>query len=288
MTAETMDVDGRAVRVEVAGDAAATPVLLLHGSGRSLEDWDELTERLAGSHRVIRIDLPGFGYSAPAAGAIGLGPIAATIPKVLDLVGEVRPVHVCGNSLGGAVAMQLLADHPDRVRSTVLLNSAGFGATVTWQLRMLALPGLGWLATRRPTKSSVAMLEKSIFVDKSLATPERIARAVTLSTRPGAGDFMLAIVHALVTWRGMRPEWRDDLIGRVAPLGRPALVIWGDRDPIFPATHLEAARQALPHAQSHLFAQTGHMPQIERPDECADLIAGFIASVDEAGESKVS
>ena len=277
---KTIVVADREVRVDVVGDAGATPVLLLHGIGRSLEDWDELTERLAEAHRVIRMDLPGFGYSAPALGKVGLASIAATIPLVLDAVGESRPVHVCGNSLGGAVAMQLLADHPDRVRAVVLLNSAGFGSSVTWLLRMLALPVLGRLATRRTTRSSAAMLERHIFVDRDLATRERIERAVTLGNRPGAGDFMSAMVHALGTWRGVRPEWRAELLERVAPLRRPTLIVWGDQDRILPAAHFEAARRALPHASSHLFAGTGHMPQIERADECARLIAEFIASVE--------
>jgi len=282
---ETITVADREVRVDVSGDPDATPVLLLHGIGRSLEDWDELTERLAGDHRVIRLDLPGFGYSAPAAGEVGLASIAATIPQVLDALGESRPVHVCGNSLGGAVAMQLLADHPDLVRSTTLLNSAGFGASVTWLLRVLVLPGLGRLLTRRTTRSAAAMFERQIFVDRSFITPERIERSVRHGNRPGAGDFMNAMVHVLGTWRGVRPEWRAELLARVAPLGRPTLIVWGDRDRVLPASHFDTARQALPHASSHLFTNTGHMPQIERADECARLIIDFIATVDNEAQS---
>jgi pimeloyl-ACP methyl ester carboxylesterase len=95
---------------------------------------------------------------------------------------------------------------------------------------------------------------------------------------------MSAMVHALGTWRGVRPEWRAELLGRVAPLARPTLVIWGDRDRVLPADHIEEARRSLPHAQSHVFVNTGHVPQIERPDECARLIQEFIASVDAAQE----
>jgi len=276
---ETLSIEGRDVRVETSGDPEATPVLLLHGIGRSLEDWDELAERLVDTHRVIRMDLPGFGYSARAAGVVGLASVTSVIPRVLDTVGETRPVHVAGNSLGGAVAMQLLADHPERVASVTLLNSAGFGSDVTWLLRMLAVPGIGWLATRHTSRSSAAMLERTIFVDRRLATAERIERAVVLGNRAGAGDFMLAMVQALGTWRGVRPEWRADLLGRVAPLQRPTLVVWGDHDRVLPARHFDAAVKALPHAQSHLFADTGHMPQIERPDECARLLVDFIDSV---------
>ena len=103
---ETLEISGRDVRVDVVGDREATPVLLLHGIGRSLEDWDELADRLIADHRVIRMDLPGFGYSTRAAGEVGLASVAQAIPRVLDAVGETRPVHVAGNSLGGWVALE--------------------------------------------------------------------------------------------------------------------------------------------------------------------------------------
>ena len=65
-----VDVDGRRVRVRVDGDAANPPVLLLHGIGRSLEDWAPQYQRLAAAHRVIAVDVPGFGFSDRPAGPI--------------------------------------------------------------------------------------------------------------------------------------------------------------------------------------------------------------------------
>ena len=70
MSTEFLTIEGRKVRVAQAGDPANPPVLLVHGIGRSLEDWDELSERLADSYRIIRLDVPGFGYSDPPPGAV--------------------------------------------------------------------------------------------------------------------------------------------------------------------------------------------------------------------------
>jgi 2-hydroxymuconate-semialdehyde hydrolase len=264
--------------VDVTGDPAHPPVLLVHGIGRSLEDWDELVDRLRDDHRVIRLDVPGFGQSDPLAGPVGHASVARGIAPVLDALGESRPVHAIGNSLGGAIVMELAVADPERVRSLTLVNSAGFGATVTPLLRMLAVPGLGWLATRRTTKQSARLLERAIFVDRALVTPERVARAVRIGNRRGNGTFMYRMVRSLSTWRGVRPEWRARLLREVARSDRPVLVIWGDRDRILPVSHLPVALGTFPHASHHVFRDIGHMPQIETPDACAAVIREFLAA----------
>lgn len=278
MSTELLTIDGRQVRVAQSGDPAHPPVLLVHGIGRSLEDWDELTERLSDSYRVIRLDTPGFGFSDPLPGTVDHLSLGQGIAPVLDALGETRPVHAIGNSLGGSTIMEFAVAHPDRVRSLTLVNSAGFGDTVTPLLRMLAIPVLGWLMTRRTTRSSARMLENAIFVDRSLVTQKRIDHAIRVGNRRGNGTFMYRMVRALGTRRGVRPEWRARLLAAVVQRVRPVLVIWGDRDLILPASHMETALKTFPHASSHLFRNIGHMPQIETPDETARVIREFLAT----------
>lgn len=271
-----LTVDDRAVRVQTAGDRANTPVLLLHGISRSLEDWSEQVERLSRRFHVIAPDQPGFGFSARRDGPADLVALADGVAGTLRELGETRPCHVIGNSLGGAVAMQLLASHPDRVASLTLVNSAGFGAEVTPLLRMLSLPGLGRYAATHSTPAGTRLMERRIFADPALATPERVAHAMRIAEQPGTGAFLYEIANHLGTARGVRPQWRDELLAAVAAHPRPTLLIWGDRDRILPAVQLGAARRQFPGAQVHLFAGAGHMPQIERPDEFADLVTAFV------------
>ena len=87
----------------------------------------------------------------------------------------------------------------------------------------------------------------------------------------------LETAKSLGSFRGIRAAWRSELVAQVAELRKPTLVVWGERDLILPATHLEAARTLLPHAESHLFTGTGHMPQIERADDFAALVRPFLA-----------
>ena len=271
-----VNVDGRTVRALTAGDRADTPLLLLHGIGRSLEDWTEQIERLSGRFYVIAVDLPGFGRSARRDGPADLATVADGVAGALAALDEDRPCHVIGNSLGGAVAMQLLASHPDRVASLTLVNSAGFGAEVTALLRMLSLPGIGRHLATRSTPAGARLMERRLFADPSLATRERIDHALSIAAQPGTGEFLLEMANHLGTMRGVRPQWRTQLLAGVAAHPRPTLLIWGDRDRILPAAHLAAARRQFPDAQVHLFTATGHMPQIERADEFADLITAFV------------
>ena len=278
-----VEVDGRRVRVRVDGDPLNPPVLLVHGIGRSLEDWDPQYERLSADYRVIAVDVPGFGFSDRPDGPITLSAFAKGVLGAADVLGETRPLHIVGNSLGGAIALQILALRPARVASLGLINSAGFGREVTVLLRMLTVPGLGQLSTRRPTRASARLLERTIFADPALATKARIDHALAIARQAHSGTVLRETAVALGTpARGIKPGWRRQLAAFAALHPRPTLVMWGECDRVLPAHHLDEARRVLPHAETHLLPGVGHMPQIECPDEFADLLLPFLAKATQA------
>jgi pimeloyl-ACP methyl ester carboxylesterase len=269
-----LTVAGRRVRCRVTGDGP--PVVLLHGIGRTLDDFAAVQELLARHHRVISVDLPGHGGSAPLDPPHTLPALAAAVAETLDAAGITGPAHLVGNSLGGAVAMRLATDAPARAASLVLVNSAGFGREVTVALRLLALRPLGRLLLR-PHPAIARRTERAIFHDPAYATQERVAAALAVARQPHAARVMVELVRSLGTWRGVRPRWREELLARVAALDLPTLVVWGDRDLILPASHLANARARLPKAHCHLFPDTGHMPQIERAAAFHALVTDFWA-----------
>ncbi|MFC4149668.1 alpha/beta fold hydrolase [Micromonospora mangrovi] len=272
--ADELTVAGRRMRCRISG--GGPPVVLLHGIGRTLDDFTAQQELLAADHRVISVDLPGHGGSAPLDVPHTLPALAAAVADFLDTAGVTGPARLVGNSLGGAVAMRLAADQPHRVASLVLVNSAGFGKEVTVALRLLALRPLGRLLLR-PHPAVARRTERAIFRDPAYVTEERIATALAVARQPHAARVMLELVRDLGTWRGVRPRWREDLLAAVAARDLPTLVVWGDRDLILPADHLVAARTRLPGARTHLFRDTGHMPQIERAAEFHALVTDFWA-----------
>ncbi|MEV4544604.1 alpha/beta fold hydrolase [Micromonospora echinaurantiaca] len=265
-------VDGRRVRHRVDGDGP--PVVLLHGIGRSLRDFTEQHELLADRYRVHSLDLPGYGGSLPMAEPYTLPALARFVGRYLDAVGVEAPAHLVGNSLGGAIAMRLAVAEPARVASLALVNSAGFGREVTMMLRLLALRPLGRLLLR-PSRAAARRTERALFHDAAFATAERVAYALEVARQPYAARVLLETAHSLGTFRGVSPQWREELLTELARLDVPTLVVWGDRDLILPAAHLEAARTRLPHARTHLFTNCGHMPQIECAEEFSRLLVDF-------------
>ena len=267
-----LEVDGLRMRYRRLG--AGEPVLLLHGIGRSLEDWDEQFDRLAGRFDLIAVDLPGFGWSTRVPGRTTLAGLAGALPPLLTALGVPAPVHVVGNSLGGAVAMRFAADRPDLVRSLVLANSAGFGREVTIGLRLLAIRPIS-RRLLKPSRRVAARAVRDLFgVD--FVTEDRIELAYAVASQPHRADTMLEIAHELGTFRGIRPQWRQELLEAVERHRIPTLALWGERDSVLPAAHLRAVVSLLPHAETHLLTDAGHMPQIERPDEFAPLVTSFL------------
>jgi pimeloyl-ACP methyl ester carboxylesterase len=277
-----VDVRGTRIRYHETGSPSDPPVVLLHGIGRSLEDWSLQHSRLPG-HRVISLDLPGFGLSQRRPAPATLVSFAEAMWGALDALAIPAPVHLMGNSLGGAVAMQMLVDEPGRVSTLTLVNSAGFGPEVAAILRVLAIPGVGRLLLSRMDPRAVKRVERSLFVDRALITEERVAHGLEVAARADSAAVFLETAKALGTFRGIRSGWRTQLLAAIAEHPRPTLIVWGDRDQILPAAQLAAARRALPMAQWHLFPQTGHMPQIERADQFAALARQFLAASTEAG-----
>lgn len=281
----TVEVAGRPVRIRIDGPQDGPPVLLLHGIGRSLEDWVSAHDLLAGRHRVISADLPGFGLTRRQAERPGLSAFARAMVGVLDAAGVPGPVTVMGNSLGGAVAMTMAVEHRSRVAALVLVNAAGFGREVRISpfpmvLGVLsALPGIGPRFVARAREAG-AQVNRDLFWDPAFATPEMIRHAGRVGRQPDfLGTFLTTARELGRPLYGAAPGWRRRLL---TELGRrpelPVLVVWGEQDAILPAAHLEAAARALPHARTHLFEETGHMPQIERAGEFADLAAEFVAA----------
>jgi len=277
---QTITVDGRDVRFERAEPAEGVhddgpSILLIHGINRSLDDWHDAQALLARNHRVYSLDLPGFGLSDPLVGRVRLDLLAKACHDFLDTVGETRPVVVVGNSLGGAVALQLAVSAPKRVAALVLIDPAGFGREVTVVLRALAIPVLG-KRLLKGDRETLRRTERAIYFSGDHVTDERLDRAALYGARPHNGRVLLETARALGTVRGVRRRWRERLLASAAGLAIPIFVMWGRDDRILPATHLDNARRALPNARFHLWDDTGHMAQVEHPGEFVDRVETFL------------
>ena len=269
-------VDG--VNLQYLEAGSGPPLLLVHGHEQSAASWRWVIPVLARTHRVLALSLPGHGESSPAVGGYAPGrDLAPLVADFLDTLG-VGPLHVVGNSVGGAVALRLALADPARIRTLTLVDSAGLGREVHPLLALDTLPILGELAimiSRMPggdlgrTSMSTAML----FAQPSRVPAEFFTEQHALGRRPGQLEASTAMARALFDVTGQR----EVLLDQLPTLTMPTLVIWGGCDYVLPASQAQAAVDRLPHGRLALFADCGHLPHVECPDRFATVLSEWLA-----------
>ena len=255
-------------------EAGMGPVLLLiHGMGGTFENWEAVIEPLAHSHTVIAPDLPGHGRSEPGGGDYSLGALATVLRDLLLALGHDRATLV-GHSLGGGIAMQFAHQFPEIVERLVLVSSGGLGPEVSFVLRAAALPGadLFIAATAGPGSRVGSALSRGLAVAglRPNADVAEVARGYASLSDPERRQAFLATLRSVVGTRGQRVDAEDRLY---LAESLSVLIIWGERDPIIPASHGRRAHEAISGSRLVVFEGVGHLPQLEAPGR-------FIAALD--------
>jgi len=272
--------------------AGQTPAVYLHGLSGSSHNWTDLAAQLAPHAPGLALDMPGFGRSRPLASGL-YTPGAHADAVLCFLAGQGRPVHLLGNSLGGAVAMRVAARRPELVRSLTLLAPAMPDrrpdprrisdprmvlAAIPW---LRARVGRG-LATVTP-RQQVEQMIRLCFGDPSAVSEHRIAEAIEeighRARQPWARDALRG-----TAW-GMLRGWFSgpQLWSVAARVAAPTLVIWGGRDRLVSPRLAVRTATALPRGRLLSLPEVGHVPQIERPVTVARAVLGMWRAVD-AGE----
>lgn len=290
---EAVRLDGAVtyVRRTPATAPGAEPALYVHGLGGSAMNWTDLAFLLAGRLDGEAIDLPGFGRSDPAP--------SYTVPAIADRV--IRwiehsgrgPVHLFGNSLGGAVTVRIAGTRPDLVRTLTLVSPAmpfmdPRRSLQSRFLPLLLIPRIERLAARRLSTVAPEDLAQQViaacFADPSALAAERIAEAIEevrrRSETPWYVDAYIRTLRGLVGsfLRSYLPG--PDSIWRVAErITAPTLVITGRQDQLVDVRVAPAVGKLIPDSRLLVLDQVGHVAQMERPDLVARAV---LAMLDEA------
>ena len=195
-------------RVRYWEEGSGPPIVLVHGLANSVITWRKNIEPLARDFRVIALDLPGHGLSDMPMVRFGLSEGAAFLAAFLDEV-DVERAHLAGNSMGGAVALELALARPERVASLTLADSAGLGREISALLRLGALPILGEYA-RRPTLKGVRNLVRWMAHDPSVVDEEELLLRLSYLKRKGSAQALLRYLRTGVGLFGQRPATRRD------------------------------------------------------------------------------
>jgi pimeloyl-ACP methyl ester carboxylesterase len=253
------------------GPRDAPALVLIHGLGGSTRWWDPVVPLLAGSYHVIRIDLLGHGRSAePQGGGYAIPRQAHRIGHALDRLGVTHAVLV-GHSTGGYVATALAEERGDLVTALALVDTGPrMDAFVSDGIvgRLLDLPVLGPLLWRLRTEGVVRRGLSSAFAP-GFTAPQQVVD----DTRALTHRALIATSHASDDYLTERP-----LPDRLAPLGKPLLVIFGERDQRWPPSSA-ALYRAVTGATVALIPDVGHSPALEDPGRTAALLLTFAGSV---------
>jgi len=237
-----------------SGDEA---VVLVHGFGGDLNNWLFNIDALAGNGRVYALDLPGHGQSVKTADS--LDTLVNGLQGFMEAA-DVGPAHLVGHSLGGAVCALLALRQPERVKSLVLVDTAGLGAEINGAY----IDGFVAARTRRELKPVVQQL----FANSGLAGRQMLDELLKYKRIDGVEDALRAIAQS--AFGGVKQQ--HSLKDRLAKAGCPVLVIWGEEDRIIPVSHATAIQRAT----VKILPGTGHMPQMEAAGEFNTIVGEFL------------
>jgi pimeloyl-ACP methyl ester carboxylesterase len=282
--------------------AGAEPALFVHGLGGSALNWTDLMHQLsqpteargelaAGPSGPVlaseALDLPGFGYSPPPADSdYSIDARAAAVISLIDQRAT-WPVHLVGNSLGGAVATRVAARRPDLVATLTLISPALPDLRprlLPLRLAVVAMPGVGrWLVNKVSSIPAAERTDRSIselFADPTRFQPERREESIReVLRRDGlhyATDALLGSTRALVaeyTRPGPGSLWHD-----AALVTAPTLVLHGSHDRLVSPAMAGRAARAFRNGRVVVLPQLGHVAMMERPDLVAREMRAFMAS----------
>ena len=286
----TVAVDGRALYVRRAGDPDAPPAVFVHGLGGGSTNWTDLMGLLADRVDGHAPDLPGHGRSAPPAdGRYPLDMHVATMAAYVRSLGR-GPVHLLGNSMGGAVSVRLAAEHPELVRTLTLISPAlpqyRLRRTNDPRLALLLVPGMSALVDRQRSRTGAARVAHDVLTlctyDVSVIHPDRMAEVVDEVRRrralPWATKSLTGSLRGLVRAYfdpGPRNLWRQ-----VAQVAVPTLVVWGDHDRVVPHVLGPVAVRRMRNARLLTLPDAGHIAQVERPEIVADAVRRLLDDAD--------
>jgi pimeloyl-ACP methyl ester carboxylesterase len=241
---------------------------MLHGIAGSTASWAPLVTALARAHRVVAIDLPGFGRSEALAGEVRTGRLAEVVAETLDVLGIARAA-VVGQSLGGIVALQLALDRPELVSSLVVI-SAGYAFAIPPEddpARQGHVPGTLRLLAPKSLADAAALLGLVLDDSARAANPAAIEEVVR------AHAASAPTCNALVASFGRR---EDALDGRLDRVRAPTLVLAGASDRLTPPSLSKRLCASIPGARLAVVGHAGHAPVAERPADVQALVQAHL------------
>jgi pimeloyl-ACP methyl ester carboxylesterase len=267
--------------VAAAGATREMPLVLLHGGGPGATGASNYARNIdafaSAGYRVLVPDMPGYGRSSKELDhSDPFGDLAVCVRGLLDAL-EIDKAHLVGNSYGGAAALRLALDRPDRVARLVLMGPGGIGTT-----RALPTKGLtelmNYYAGEGPSREKLRSFIRDYLVFDPSQLPEELLElryeasidpdvVANPPLRRPSGPGALRTL--------LRMDFTRDR-SRVARCAVPTLAIWGTADKVNRPSGGPWLAHTMPNCDLHLFARTGHWAQYEQADRFNNLVLAWL------------
>jgi 4,5:9,10-diseco-3-hydroxy-5,9,17-trioxoandrosta-1(10),2-diene-4-oate hydrolase len=276
LTERIVTVAGKPIFVAESGSGPT--VVMLHGGGpgaSGVSNYSRNIDALAEHFRVMVPDMPGYGRSAKGVDHDDpFGYLADMIRGLLDAL-DIDTAHLIGDSYGGAAALRLALDTPDRVERLVLMGPGGIGTT-----RGLPTPGLKSLLSYYggdgPSRDKLETFIRTCLVHDGASVPDELIHIrYAASTDPD-----VVADPPLRRPSSLRTLWRMDLTRdrRLRHLPNPTLVLWGRDDKVNRPSGGPMLLNLMPNAELLMTSHTGHWMQWERAELFNELVTEFLST----------
>ncbi len=250
------------------------PIVFVHGISGSWQNWLENLPHFARDHRVIALDLPGFGASPMPSWTIDMFAYGRLLHDFCEKLGLDGGATLVGNSMGGLVAAEAVLSAPGRFDHLVLVSAAGFINTWLPHQRGVATSH-AWDTFGRPFGAAARFVvahrrARYLMFRFAIRHPGRLRKELLWEQMasglpcPGFADALSAVIEY---------DARD----RLEEIEIPTMIVWGTEDWVIPSAAALSYNRRIPHSRLEIFEDTGHVPQLERPQRFNSLLDDFLA-----------
>lgn len=243
-------------------------IVLVHGIMSSLHTWNDWMDELSKTHRVIAMDVPGYGLTgAPDDADFNEEYLLSTFEAFIHEI-ELDKFALVGNSLGGYISAQYASSHPDKITNLILLDPVAYPQEVPFIFKLATSPGIKHMGYLVQPPLLVALTVREVYGDPRRMTRYHMDRYIQMSQRPGARKAYVKTMEMLIDRSTKEVEMPFSRITA------PTLLMWGGADAWVPPKMSERWKQDISHAQVVIYPGVGHMPMEEIPEQSlADTIA---------------
>jgi pimeloyl-ACP methyl ester carboxylesterase len=268
-------VDDRPINTIELGEGP--PIVFVHGLSGCWQNWLEQLPVLAREHRVVALDLPGFGYSPMPAREISIPGYARLLDGLFAEL-DIDAAVVVGNSMGGFIATELAISFPQRVERLVLVSAAGL-STYNEPRAARAMPALRRLDRVLAATTAWAVAKADVTMRRprlrdatlwiAAAHPSRLPAPLAAEQVRGAGKPGFLSALGAVTGYDVRE--------RLPEIACPTLIVWGARDRLVSVRDADVFAELIGDSRKVVFEDTGHVAMLERPQAFNALLRDFMA-----------